>query len=360
MRRISAKYAKPGMILGAIVYDNYGTMLLNSFTKLNQDHIQILRKNKVDEIFLDDWRVADIPVQPMFSPELEGKAAGALRTLMTGGSGSKAIPAEHLEKISVSINAMVRELTFEAIGEVNVSGCNTPEDYFYIQPVKAAIIAMAIGHRIGLNRAELSALGLSAALKDIGYLFIPQEIRDKPSALTKEEMIKIRQHPISAYELLSQHELTKGEIATSVLQHHERWNGTGYPYGTKGKDLTRFAQIIAITDTYCALLSEKAGRRRYMPHEAVEYIMAYNGDYFSPEMVERFVRQVPCYASGITLQLNTGEVCIVSNPNLGFVARPVVRICYNPEEGVIKEPYDVNLAKAELQHKLITKVLDYY
>jgi hypothetical protein len=69
---------------------------------------------------------------------------------------------------------------------------------------------------------------------------------------------------------------------------------------------------------------------------------------------------VPCYTSGLTLQLNTGEVCIVSNPNLGFVARPVVRICYNTEEGVIKEPYDINLAKAEFQRKLITKVLDYY
>ena len=360
MRRISAKYAKAGMILGAIVYDNYGTMLLNSFIKLNKDHLQILQENKVNEIFLDDWRIADVPVQPMFSPELEGKAANALRTLMTSTNGTKAISAEHIEKVSVSINAMVRDLAFEAIGEVNVSGCNTPEDYYYIQPIKTAIISMAIGKRIGLNRAELSRLGLSAALKDVGYIFISSEIINKPSGLNKDEMTLIRRHPLTGYELLNQHEITQGDVATSVLQHHERWNGTGYPYGTKGKDITRFAQIITIADTYCALLSEKAGRRRYMPHEAIEYIMAYNGDNFSPEMVEHFVRQVPCYPSGITLQLNTGEVCIVSNPNLGFVARPIVRICYNTEEGVIKEPYDINLAKVEFQGKLITKVLDYY
>jgi HD-GYP domain-containing protein (c-di-GMP phosphodiesterase class II) len=360
MRRISAKYAKPGMILGAIVYDNYGTMLLNSFIKLNQNHLKLLQDNKVNEILLDDWRVADVPVQSMFSPELEGKTANALRTFMMKCNGNQATAAQYIEKVSVAVNAMVRELAFEAIGEVNVTSCISHEDYYYIQPVKTVIISLAIGHRIGFSRTELSRLGLAAALKDIGYITIPPETREKSTNLTKEEMAMISRHPITGYEILSQHEITKGEIATSVLQHHERWNGTGYPYRTGGAKLTRFAQIISVADTFCTLLSEKPGRRRYMPHEAIEYIMAYSGDYFSPEVVEHFVRQVPCYASGLTIQLNTGEVCIVSNPNLGFVARPIVRICFDPEQGVVQKPYDINLAKAEFQQKLITKVLDYY
>lgn len=96
-----------------------------------------------------------------------------------------------------------------------------------------------------------------------------------------------------------------------------------------------------------------------MPHEAIEYIMAGGGDQYDPELVEVFVRHIPSYPAGVSVQLNNDEMGIVCNPKLGFVARPVVRICAKPGKGLLQHPYDVDLSKALHQNVLITKVLEY-
>jgi HD-GYP domain-containing protein (c-di-GMP phosphodiesterase class II) len=157
-----------------------------------------------------------------------------------------------------------------------------------------------------------------------------------------------------------QHNYCKGVVAETVLQHHERWKGNGYPRKLKGKDIAQFAQIIAITDTYVSLLSKRPGKQMFMPHQAVEYIMAQSEDQFNPELVEMFVREIPCYPTGLTIRLNTKEMAIVSDAKLGFIARPKVRVVYDEEQGQIRKPYDIDLSKMEYQSKLITEVIDYF
>ena len=362
MRRTAPKHAKPGMVLGAPVYDNYGTMLLESHTTLDEECLKTLLSNEVAEILLDDRRVSDIRVKPLIPQQLEGKAAQALRRLLIQNQGRSSLVASNVADVVSTMNSVARalELEFENIGEAVVTGITSQDDYMYIQPVKAATLALLLGRRSGYIGAELASLGVATLLKDVGYISIPQEILHRPDLLTEKELLKIRQHPTFGYELLSQHPSCSGVIANAVLQHHERWNGSGYPYGLKGQDTNPFAQIMAIADTHTALLSNRPGRRMYMPHEAIEYIMAYAGEQFNAELVELFVRQVPCYASGLTVKLNTKEIGIVSDANLGFIGRPTVRIIYDEDSGKVSKPYDINLCKVEYQHKLITDIMDYY
>ena len=91
----------------------------------------------------------------------------------------------------------------------------------------------------------------------------------------------------------------------------------------------------------------------------MEFIVAYSGELFDPELVKYFSRQFPPYPSGLMVKLNTGEIGIVSSANTGFFARPKVRICYDKDARAISKPYDINLADADHQHKLVTEVLDY-
>lgn len=348
------------MVLGYPVYDNYGTKLLHAHTKLDEDCLKVLLDNVVTEIFVEDSRVADIPVAPLISPELEGRAARALRRLHTENSGRMNISDKHVYDISTAANAMAEELTLTSVGEVTVASIAAQEDYIYVQPVKTALISMALGQALGYRMSDLANLGMASLFKDIGYLIIPREILQKPDSLTDEELSKLQQHPKYSYNLLRQHSSCSGEIATSVLQHHEQWNGSGYPLGLKGASISRFAQIISIADKYTALLSKRPGNKKvYMPHDAIEYIMAYSGEYFSPELVELFVRRVACYCSGLTVKLNTGEIGIVSDAKLGFVGRPIVRICIDADAVPVKKPYDIDLSKADFQRKLIVEILDY-
>jgi HD-GYP domain-containing protein (c-di-GMP phosphodiesterase class II) len=199
---------------------------------------------------------------------------------------------------------------------------------------------------------------MSSLLKDLSGVFLPPGLLNK-SNLTPEEAALVQQHPVKSYELLSQFSEIKNGIANVVLQHHEQWNGSGYPRGLKGEQISNYAQIISAADVFSDLLVEAPGKDKCMSHEAIEFIMAVSGDQFDPRLVESFVRKIPAYPNGLTVKLNSGEIGIVSDPNLGFVARPVIRVTYDPEHGNLKKPYDINLAKSEYQRKLISKVLEY-
>ena len=360
MRRIAVKYAKPGMLLGAPVYDNYGTMLLDADIRLDEQCIGVLLNNSVVELLLDDWRVTDVPVEPLVPPELEGKAAHAFRRLIVENQGQSRVAAKNINDVVRTVDALVRRMELESAGKAATAGINAGQDYMYLQSVKTAVLSVLLGKSAGLDMSDLSPLGVAATLKDVGYISVPQEILQRPDLLTEKELLKIRQHPMFGYELLSQHRSTSGAIANAVLQHHERWNGTGYPYGSKQTDINRFAQVIAICDTYTALLSKRPGRRMFMPHEATEYIMAYAGEQFNPELVELFVGQVPCYSTGLTVRLNTKEIGIISDTNPGAIGKPVVRVIYDEDSGKVSKPYDIDLSQVDYQHKLITEVMDYY
>ncbi len=111
-----------------------------------------------------------------------------------------------------------------------------------------------------------------------------------------------------------------------------------------------------MADTYHSLLSRRPHRQALRPQDAVEFIVAYSGELFDPELVQVFARQIPQYPAGLAVKLSSGEVGIVSNPNIGHIARPIVRICAENGEN-LKEPYDLDLSRPERMTKLITEVL---
>ncbi len=361
MRRISIKYARPGMMLGYPVFDPYGVKLLDANVKLDEHNLKMLLKMKVNEIFIQDSRVYDVISIPLIPPEIEGRASAVLRQLMIETRISGRLTAEGMRNISSVVNAMVSHFSFSNMGEPSVAGIISREDFIYIQPVKAAILALIVAHKLKWDKNQLSTLGIATMLKDIGYAELPEEILRKSDGLTKEELAKIKEHPARGQKLLTQFDGKDASIATAIVQHHERWNGSGYPLGIRGNRISPLAQIIAIADSYTELISVSPGRSKvYMPHEAIEFIMAFSGEYFNPEMVDAFVRQIPCYPAGLTVELNTKEVGIISDSKRGLVGRPVVRVCYHPKEGILQQPYDLDLSKPEFQSKFIVKILDYF
>jgi HD-GYP domain-containing protein (c-di-GMP phosphodiesterase class II) len=360
MRRITANYAQPGMKLGYPVYDNYGVKLLSVRTELDADSIKVLRNNGVSEIFIEDSRVTDVAAGPLISPDIEGRVAQALRKVNKESVGKINISDRDIWEITEGARSMAEEMSIKKMGEVSIAAITSTEDYQNVQPVKAALLSIVLGQALKYPIPILKSLVMATLLKDIGYILLSRDIVQKKDVLTKEEEVTMRQHARHGYNLLRQVNSCKGDIATAILQHHEMWNGKGYPQNLKGKSISRFAQIISVADQYSALLSKRPGHKRaYMPHEAIEYIMAYSGEYFNPEIVELFVRRVPCYSSGLGVKLNTGEIAIVSDPKLGFVGRPIVRICYDSAGKPVKNPHDIDLSKAEFQRMLITQILDY-
>lgn len=146
-----------------------------------------------------------------------------------------------------------------------------------------------IGVRIGLNSKELDQLATSALLHDIGKLQIPESILNKPGKLNTEEWIEIKKHPCYALEMLQQN---KSQLPKRVIQgvynHHEFFDGTGYPLGLKNKEINIYARVIAIADALDAMTT----KRPYRSHElsmtdAIQEVLKCKGTQFDPYICKK-------------------------------------------------------------------------
>ena len=327
------------MVLGRPVYDSTGNVLLDSGVDLTRIELTTLTKNRVAEIFIEDRRTADVLVHCPIAPELEAVAAKALSHLIAECRDRREIAGDPAARVEQAVNAMARELFPEILGEPNLSGCLSMEDYDYVQPAKVASLAMVMGRKAGYAMSDLAGLGLASLLMNLGYsLALPGTI-NTPNSLAEKVCQEIPRHPQRSAEILSEYRHFAPGVAEAVLQHHERWDGSGYPARLKGTEISHFARIIAIADTYYELVSRRPDRPAYMPHEAVEFILAYSSELFDPELAQLFTRVVPLYPTGTTVRLSTGEAGIVSDANLGHIGRPVVRLCTDSQGGALRPPF---------------------
>lgn len=149
-------------------------------------------------------------------------------------------------------------------------------------------MAQKIARAIGMSDSELDSLKLMATLHDIGKIAIPNSILDKPGKLTTEEWEYIKKHPEIGYHIaLSSPELAS--IAEGILNHHERWDGAGYPRGVKEANIPLISRIIAIIDTYDVMINGRPYQKPFSQEEVLEEIERCAGTQFDPELAAVFV-----------------------------------------------------------------------
>jgi hypothetical protein len=357
------QYAQPGMVLSTDVYDNFGNIILPQGTRLTFDNVSALGRMGGGELFFDDRRVDDVPVTPLFPARLEGDAASKLSSLLTETSsilrGTKNEHRINTTPIEKSIYSIVGQLFPVIIGEANASGCFSLKDFDCVHPVQVATLSILIGRKLGFKVADLANLGVAALLENIGYIALPSGMMSEPATLSAIEKHEVNQHTQYGYQILKDYSSLSPDVIMTVLDHHEHWDGSGYPRGLKGENIPIYARIIALADCYYALVSRRPHRQNYMPHEAIEFIMAYAGELFDSELVRLFTKLIPLYPTGVMVNLNTGEKGIVSDPRLGFIGRPVIRICYDKDQKELNKPIEMDLTESQHQHRLVTSVLEY-
>jgi diguanylate cyclase (GGDEF)-like protein/putative nucleotidyltransferase with HDIG domain len=150
---------------------------------------------------------------------------------------------------------------------------------------RVRVYALGIGPDLGLTGDELEALQAAALLHDIGKLAVPEYILTKPGKLTPEEFAKMKVHPIVGAEIIEQVQFPY-PVAPIVRAHHEKWDGSGYPFGLKGKDIPIGARILSAVDHFDALASDREYRRAMPLDEAMKLIEAESGKGLDPDVVK--------------------------------------------------------------------------
>lgn len=244
-------------------------------------------------------------------------------------------------------NGEVKELSQEAVKKVNhiaddilvdigndstylgnqMIALQNYDDYTYKHCLRVSMLATSVASELGLSKEDTKEVIVSALLHDIGKSNIDHDIIIKPSKLTDAEFAEIKRHPHIGYNILknSANDTFTSNVLAGALFHHEKYDGTGYPTGMKGRDIPLIARIIAVCDVFDALTSNRPYRRPWSVAEAEEYILGASGTHFDFEVTAAFMKAFNPYPIGTMVSLSDGRhgIVIAQNQN---VLRPVVRI----------------------------------
>lgn len=152
-----------------------------------------------------------------------------------------------------------------------------------------ADISVQIGKKMNLSQTELNDLYWAGILHDIGKIVVPAEILNKKGRLNDDEFSVIKKHPVIGYEIISKSKSLK-KVAQYVLNHHERWDGRGYPRGIRGDDIPVISQIISVADSWHAMISERSYKKILSEDSALNELLKNSGTQFPPEIVEAFYK----------------------------------------------------------------------
>ncbi|MHB8170867.1 MAG: HD-GYP domain-containing protein [Thermincolia bacterium] len=334
MKRLSVFDVKPGMILAKMVCSRDGNNLLKQGMKLTSTHINNLLEYGIPIVYIqqpdmfaqchevEEYRkIEETP--DVINFETRHEAEKAIRDIMVDvklGQLFDTYPAKQIVK------KMAEEIMANKNVIAKLSDIRVLDDYTFAHSVNVCVLSMAMGVIMNYSLRKLYDLGLGALLHDIGKVRISENILNKPGALDYDELVEIHRHPVYGYEILRQHPEISALVANVAFQHHEKYNGTGYPKRIAGEQIDEYARIVAIADVYDALTANRVYKNMVLPYEAVEIIIASSGYQFEPELVKKFVQNTAIYPIGSMVELNTGEIGIVVKNNRSLPMRPTIKV----------------------------------
>jgi len=222
--------------------------------------------------------------------------------------------------------------------------------------INVAIYSTVIGYAMELANFKIAQLVKGALFHDVGMLKIPEELLKKEGKLTDQEFTLIKSHPVIGYKLLNQKQSFVSEIAKMALEHHERYNGSGYPSGMKGEDISLYSRIVAIADSYDAMTQTRSYKTKYMSHIAIKNVLYASKNLYDPNILRTFLSVMSIYPIGSLVQLNNGVIGVIMRSNPKLPLRPVVKVMMDEFGDKVAEKYEIDLE--ESNSLFITSTLD--
>lgn len=342
MRFVRLQNCKDGMIVGKNIYGQNGIMLLRYGTAVKQSHIEALQRLGYPGIYIDDSISKGIDIPEIVNAETQIKAKQAVKNLFAeskfAGLTSTANVVKEIEHVLADI---ITQILANKTMVANITSLKTFDNYTFQHCVDVCILSLILGQEFEMSRRTLEDLGKTALFHDIGKMFVPKSIINKPSSLTPDEFAEIKKHSKLGHDCLKNVLGQDKRVCEGVLYHHERYEGGGYPYGVEGTDIPFFAKIIAVTDVYDAITSKRIYKEAMIATEAYEYIMGNVGTHFDPVVVSAFMRKVPPFPVGSGVALSDGRKALVVENRANFMTRPLIKLF---DEDVVSEQY-IDLAQ---------------
>jgi putative nucleotidyltransferase with HDIG domain len=253
-------------------------------------------------------------------------------------------------------NALKLDATISLVDEINqsitrnpsalicLSRLKTADNYTYLHSVSVCVLMIALGRQLGLNDEVLKQAGIAGLLHDIGKVFIPDEVLNKPGKLTEEEFNIVKMHPLKGWEFLKKSNEVNDLTLDVCRHHHERVDGKGYPDKLSGGALTLFARMGAICDVYDAITSNRCYKKGWEPAESIRKMTEWKDGHFDEAIFHAFVKTVGIYPTGTLLKLKSGRLGVVTDQSKKSLTKPLVKVFFSTHSNapILQETIDLS------------------
>ncbi|MFA5255713.1 MAG: HD-GYP domain-containing protein [Candidatus Omnitrophota bacterium] len=225
------------------------------------------------------------------------------------------------------------------------------DEYTFVHSLNVAIFTLVQAEALGLPEELLADIGVAALLHDIGKLSVEADIIKKNGKLDKEEIDKMRSHPIDGAEILLETPDMPLLAAISTFEHHMKYDTQGYPARLYGDKLNLASMMIAIADAYDAMRSKRSYHEAFAAERVYEEMMESSGKSFHPDLLDIFFKRMGIYPPGTLVELDNNAIGLVIKESVVDIKRPRVEILYNSKGVEEKDTYIIDLLEKDASGK---------
>ncbi|MBT8084049.1 MAG: DUF3391 domain-containing protein [Woeseia sp.] len=272
--------------------------------------------------------------------DIEKNATKAVADVLDGVRNGETLSVPRLEEV---VDPLVDSVLRNPDAMSWLMRIRETNEYIYQHSIGASVWAVVFGRHLGFDKETLNAIGLGGMLLDVGKTKLPADLLIKPGRLTKEEAIQMKKHVELGLDVLKESGNNDPRIEIMLATHHERFDGRGYPNGLMDTNIPVLGRLAGIVDSYDAMVSSRPYAKSRSTFSAMRELQSLSGKSFQKEMIDQFVQAVGMFPTGSLVELNTGEVAIVTAQNNYQRLRPEIMVVLDAEKQLCEDFQSIDL-----------------
>ncbi|TAN53875.1 MAG: HD-GYP domain-containing protein [Methylococcaceae bacterium] len=258
-----------------------------------------------------------------------------------------------LEQVQPLVTTMAASILRNPDAMLGLARIKRSDTYTFQHSVSVCALLIAFCQALHLDSALVETVGVGGLLHDIGKMKISSSVLNKPGKLDDHEFALIKEHVVYGKRMLENMAGISPVSIKVAAQHHERYDGLGYPHGLQGDDISLYGHMAAIADVYDALTSERIYHHGEAPTAVLHKLLEWSEDHFHPELVQHFIRVVGIYPVGTLVRLESGRLAVVMEQHHGDLLHPRVKIIYSTRSKAFLPPQEIDLSLAGAGDRIV-------
>lgn len=226
------------------------------------------------------------------------------------------------------------------------------DDYTYMHSVAVCAMMVALAKQLGFDESQTRLAGLAGLMHDLGKAIMPMDVLNKPGKLTDAEFNVIKTHPMEGHKMLKGGMNVDPMVLDVCLHHHEKTDGSGYPKGLKGDEISLYAKMGAVCDVYDAITSNRPYKLGWDPAESLRKMAEWANGHFDPKVFQAFVKSMGIYPVGSLVRLTSGRIGVVMEQTGKSLTTPSVKVFFSTKSNLRILPQLIDLSRPDCAEKI--------